>query len=153
MNNVYFELLGLIAALFLILVFIQVQTDQEAALISSQCSTIVALTKGCKSAKVVRDQTDIPDGCGSAVVTPTLFVHTLVRVRLFILVLFTISKDFKKLNTSFQGLVDLEKEINKCEKKLDLARLNLQKIVKIESQPEYEDTVPANVRTANDEKV
>lgn len=153
MNNVYFELLGLIAALFLILVFIQVQTDQEAALISSQCSTIVALTKGCKSAKVVRDQTDIPDGCGSAVVTPTLFVHTLVRVRLFILVLFIISKDLKKLNTSFQGLVDLEKEINKCEKKLDLARLNLQKIVKIESQPEYEDTVPANVRTANDEKV
>ena len=153
MNNVYFELLGLIAALFLILVFIQVQTDQEAALISSQCSTIVALTKGCKSAKVVRDQTDIPDGCGSAVVTPTLFVHTLVRVRLFILVLFIISKDLKKLNASFQGLVDLEKEINKCEKKLDLARLNLQKIVKIESQPEYEDTVPANVRTANDEKV
>ena len=146
-------MLGLIAALFLILVFIQVQTDQEAALFSSQCSTIVALTKGCKSAKVVRDQTDIPDGCGSAVVTPTLFVHTLVRVRLFILVLFIISKGFKKLNTSFQGLVDLEKEINKCEKKLDLARLNLQKIVKIESQPEYEDTVPANVRTANDEKV
>ena len=49
--------------------------------------------------------------------------------------------------------MDLEKEINKCEKKLDLARLNLQKIVKIESQPEYEETVPANVRTANDDKV
>ena len=62
-------------------VFIQVQTDQEAALFSPQCSTIVALTKGCKSAKVVRDQTDIPDGCGSAVVTPTILVHTLVRVK------------------------------------------------------------------------
>ena len=124
------------------LVFIQVQSDEEAALFSPQCSTLVALTKGCKSAKVVRSQTEIPDGCGSAVVTPTLFVHTLVRVRLFILVLFIISKDLKKLNTSFQGLVDLEKEINKCEKKLDLARLNLQKIVKIESQPEYEETVP-----------
>ena len=49
--------------------------------------------------------------------------------------------------------MDLEKEISKCEKKLDLARLNLQKIVKIESQPEYEETVPANVRTANDDKV
>jgi valyl-tRNA synthetase len=61
-------------------VFIQVQSDQEAALFSPQCSTIVALTKGCKSAKVVRDQTDIPEGCGSAVVTPTILVHTLVRV-------------------------------------------------------------------------
>lgn len=49
--------------------------------------------------------------------------------------------------------MDLDKEINKCEKKLDLARLNLQKIVKFESQPEYEETVPANVRTANDDKV
>ena len=45
--------------------------------------------------------------------------------------------------------MDLEKEINK----LELARLNLQKIVKIESQAEYEETVPANVRTANDDKV
>ena len=65
----------------MVLVFIQVQSDQEAALFSSQCSTIVALTKGCKSAKVVRDQTEIPDGCGSAVVTPSILVHTLVRVR------------------------------------------------------------------------
>ena len=58
-----------------------------------------------------------------------------------------------KITFFLKGLVDLEKEISKCEKKLDLARLNLQKIVKIESQPEYEETVPANVRTANDDKV
>jgi len=109
--------------------FIQVQSSQEAALFSPQCSTIVALTKGCKSAKVVRDQNEIPDGCGSAVVTPSVLVHTLVR-----------------------GLVDLDKEIAKCEKKLELARLNLQKILKIQSQPDYEETVPANVRTANDDK-
>ena len=38
--------------------------------------------------------------------------------------------------------MELEKEISKCDKKLDLARLNLQKIVKIESQAEYEETVP-----------
>ncbi|KAF8152335.1 tRNA synthetases class I-domain-containing protein [Crassisporium funariophilum] len=109
--------------------FIQAQSDQDAALLSSQCPTIVALTKGCKSAKVVRDANEVPDGCGSAVVTSTILVHTLVR-----------------------GLVDLDNEIGKCEKKLDLARLNLQKIVKVESQPEYAETVPASVRTANDDK-
>lgn len=49
--------------------------------------------------------------------------------------------------------MDLRNEIAKCEKKLDLARLNLQKIIKTESQPEYEETVPFNVRTANDDKV
>ena len=63
----------------MVIVFIQVQSDQEAALFSTQCSAIVALTKGCKSDKVVRDHADIPDGCGSAV-TPTILVHTLVRV-------------------------------------------------------------------------
>jgi valyl-tRNA synthetase len=49
--------------------------------------------------------------------------------------------------------VDLDNEIAKCDKKLDLVRLNLQKVVKLESQPEYEETVPENVRAANLEKV
>ncbi|KAF7371107.1 Valyl-tRNA synthetase [Mycena sanguinolenta] len=109
--------------------FLHVQTDEEAALFESQVSTIVALTKGCKSAKVVRDLKDIPEGCGGTVVTPTIAVHALVR-----------------------GLVDLDVEIGKCDKKLDLARLNLQKIVKLESQPDYEETVPENVRLTNSEK-
>ena len=68
------------------LVFIQIQSDQDAALFTPECSTIVALTKGCKGAKVVRDQNDIPDGCGSAVVTPFVLIHTLVRVSLFIII-------------------------------------------------------------------
>ena len=49
--------------------------------------------------------------------------------------------------------MDLEKEIAKCDKKLDFARLNLQKIMKVISQPDYESTVPENVRMANEEKV
>ena len=52
-----------------------------------------------------------------------------------------------------QGLVDLDVEIGKCEKKLDLAQLNLQKIIKVESQADYEDTVPAAVRLVNEDKV
>lgn len=52
-----------------------------------------------------------------------------------------------------QGLVDLDAELAKCEKKLDLARLNMRKIEKVEAQPEYEETVPANVRLVNEEKV
>jgi valyl-tRNA synthetase len=52
-----------------------------------------------------------------------------------------------------QGLVDLDVEIAKCEKKLDLARMTLEKVRKVEAQPDYEDTVPENVRIANEEKV
>ncbi|KAG6874009.1 hypothetical protein C0995_007966 [Termitomyces sp. Mi166 len=109
--------------------FFHIQNDKEASLFGSQIPTIVALTKGCKSAKVVRDLSEIPAGCGGAVVTPSIAVHTLVR-----------------------GLVDLDVEIAKCDKKLDLARLNFQKVVKVESQADYAETVPENVRLANEEK-
>jgi valyl-tRNA synthetase len=61
-------------------VFLHVQSDEEAALFEPQLSTIVALTKGGKSAKLVRELKDIPEGCGGAVVTPTIAIHTLVRV-------------------------------------------------------------------------
>jgi len=109
--------------------FIHVQNDSEAALFETQVLTIVALTKGCKSTKVVRSISEIPGGCGASVATSTITVHTRVK-----------------------GLVDLDKEIAKCDKKLDLARLNLAKIVKVESQADYRETVPENVRLANEDK-
>jgi len=61
-------------------VFIQVRTEEEHALFFAQVPTIVALTKGCKSATVLRDPAQIPAGCATAVVTPTVIIHTLVRV-------------------------------------------------------------------------
>ncbi|KAJ7684786.1 tRNA synthetases class I-domain-containing protein [Mycena polygramma] len=109
--------------------FLHIQSDDEAALFESQLSTIVALTKGCKSATVVRDLKDIPEGCGGTIVTPAIAVHALVR-----------------------GLVDLDVEIAKCDKKLNFSKINLQKMIKLESQPDYAETVPENVRLANSEK-
>ncbi|KAF8737653.1 hypothetical protein AX14_012535 [Amanita brunnescens Koide BX004] len=109
--------------------FYYIQDDVEAALLGSQVATIVTLTKGCKNATIVRELADIPAGCGAAVVTPTVAVHVLVK-----------------------GLVNLEAEISKCDKKLDLARLGLAKIVKVEAQPDYLETVPEGVRHGNEEK-
>ena len=53
----------------------------EAALFASQVPTFLALTKNCKSVEVVRDMGGVPAGCGSEVLTPTIFTHVLVRVR------------------------------------------------------------------------
>ncbi|TEB35463.1 valine-tRNA ligase [Coprinellus micaceus] len=92
--------------------FIQVQNDADAALFEQAVPTIVTLTKGGKSAKVVRNISEVPEGCGSAVVTASIVVHTLVK-----------------------GLVDLDS-----------------KVVKVESQADYLNTVPENVRLANEEK-
>jgi hypothetical protein len=53
----------------------------------------------------------------------------------------------------YKGLIDIDAEIAKCDKKLTLARLNLEKIAKIISQPDYAETVPSIVQITNDEKV
>jgi len=127
-------------------VFIQVQSDQEANLFESQAPTIVRLIKGCKSVTVVKDINDVPAGCGSGILTPTVVVHVLVRV----------STPFTTCIPTLkppQGLIDFDVEIAKCEKKLNLVRLNLEKIRKVESQPDYEETVPENVRLINEDKV
>ena len=62
-------------------VFFHAQSDADEAVFESQTPTIVALTKGCQSAKVVRRITDVPAGCGSSVLSDTLVVYILVRVR------------------------------------------------------------------------
>lgn len=49
--------------------------------------------------------------------------------------------------------MDLDIEIAKCDKKLGLAKMNLDKVLKVESQADYAETVPANVRLQNEEKV
>lgn len=52
-----------------------------------------------------------------------------------------------------RGQVDLDAEIGKAEKKLDLARMNLAKVQKIEAVPDYASTVPEDVRASNEDKV
>jgi len=104
------------------------------------------LIKGCKSLKVVKDIKDVPAGCGSEIITPVVVIHILVRVSFYLLAL-------PRLLKLPQGLIDFKVEIAKCEKKLNLARLNLEKIRKVKSQPDYEETVPENVRLINEDKV
>jgi hypothetical protein len=64
----------------LVTVYLYAPKDHEAAVFQSQVSTIVTLTKGCKTAKVVRDIKDVPKGCHSAIITGTLSVYVRVQV-------------------------------------------------------------------------
>lgn len=57
------------------------QLDSEASLLESQIPTIVTLIKNCKSAQVVRDIQEVPAGCGSTVLTSSVTIHLLVKVR------------------------------------------------------------------------
>ena len=40
----------------------------------------------------------------------------------------------------FQGLVDLAAQVAKCDNEINLARLNLEKLYKVKSQPDYQMT-------------
>ncbi|EJT98070.1 hypothetical protein DACRYDRAFT_24610 [Dacryopinax primogenitus] len=109
---------------------IHVTASRIAEVFKEQTPTILALTKGCKSIEIVGSQQEIPLGCGSTVVTADVTVHILVR-----------------------GVVDLDAEIAKAQKKLDVAELNANKVRKAQSQPDYETTIPEQVREANTERL
>jgi valyl-tRNA synthetase len=145
----------------LLAVYFHAQTDADEAVFKSQTPTIVALTKGCKNAKVVRRVDDVPAGCGSAVLSDTLTVYILVRVRRHLLIIQALANMLTPWACGFfififcctQGLVDLDSEIAKCDKKLGLAMLNTDKLRKIEAQPDYETMIPEAVRASNSDKV
>ncbi|KAG1759709.1 tRNA synthetases class I-domain-containing protein [Suillus occidentalis] len=109
--------------------FVHSKTGKEIDLFRSQMQAVITLIKGCSAVNVLEDVKALPAGCGSAVINSTTTVHVLVK-----------------------GLIDIDAEIAKCDKKLTLARLNLEKIVKIISQPDYAETVPSIVQITNDEK-
>lgn len=52
-----------------------------------------------------------------------------------------------------QGLVDLDAEIAKSQKKLGLAQLNVDKMKKLMAQPGYEQNLPEDVRAQNRDTV
>lgn len=49
--------------------------------------------------------------------------------------------------------MDLDDEINKIAKKLDVVKLSVDKLQKTMGQSNYEEVIPENVRDANAEKV
>ena len=64
--------------------YVRAEKDAESELFKSQIPTFLALTKNCKSVEVVREISGVPAGCGSELLTPTIFVHVLVKVRIMI---------------------------------------------------------------------
>ncbi|KAG9124426.1 hypothetical protein FRC07_011685 [Ceratobasidium sp. 392] len=52
-----------------------------------------------------------------------------------------------------QGMVNLDAEVAKLDKKLGLAKMSAEKIRKLQEQADYEKNLPENVRAANAEKL
>ncbi|KAG6331734.1 hypothetical protein ID866_7353 [Astraeus odoratus] len=109
--------------------FIYASDTKEAHLLESQKLTMQSLVKGCTKMVIIQDLTQLPPGCGSTTLSANVTVYLLV-----------------------QGIVDLEAEIARCNKKISTVTVNIEKILKIMSQPDYQESVPVVVQQANEEK-
>ncbi|OXG32312.1 valine-tRNA ligase [Cryptococcus neoformans Ze90-1] len=113
-----------------ITVIIQARNGEQLELLKSVETVIVGLTKGCGKVEWIQEDSEIPRGCGTEVVTTDISVHIPV-----------------------QGKVDAASEIDKLEKKSIVVEGQKAKLQKVIQQPNYEKTVKEDVRQQNDEKM
>ena len=85
-----------------------------------------ALIKGSKSVQVVTSASDVPEGCSSETIGADIVVHLLLK-----------------------GLVNVEVELAKAEKRIAQAQTNLTRMQGIISKSE----TPASIRASSEESV
>lgn len=96
----------------------------------SQLPILKTLIKGCKVLEVVTHSKDIPLGCAVQSINVDANLHVLVR-----------------------GLVDIDAEISKLQKKEHVARLTLEKTVKATQIDGYHTKVAPAVQQTNQDKI
>jgi valyl-tRNA synthetase len=72
-----------------ITLIIQSKKAEIADMLQKQTDIIVALTKGCGTCKFITSDSEVPQGCGSEVVTTDVTVHIPVQVRPPILTIYS----------------------------------------------------------------
>ncbi|WVQ78003.1 hypothetical protein IAT38_000084 [Cryptococcus sp. DSM 104549] len=113
-----------------ITVIVQVKSAEQRKLLEGQEAIVIGLTKGCGKLEFIEEDSQVPKGCGTEVVTPEISVHIPVL-----------------------GKVDAAAEVDKLEKKAIVADGQKSKLDKIMQLPNYETTVKEDVRAQNDERM
>ncbi|CED84755.1 valine-trna ligase [Phaffia rhodozyma] len=107
-------------------VFVQVSEPRLNEMFQSQITVLSSLTKGCKSAEVISKVEELPEGCASELVNAEVTVHLMVR-----------------------GKVDLDAEVQKLQKKIEIAKTSQEKTVALSQKP----NIPAEVLANNADKL
>ncbi|TYJ57165.1 hypothetical protein B9479_002080 [Cryptococcus floricola] len=113
-----------------ITVIIQARNDEQLQLFKSVETVVVGLTKGCGKVEFIREDSEIPRGSGTEVVTTDISVHIPV-----------------------QGKVDAASEIDKLEKKAVVVEGQKAKINKVMGMSNYETSIKEEVRAQNSDKL
>ncbi|TIC01985.1 hypothetical protein E3Q17_01587 [Wallemia mellicola] len=105
-------------------------TEEKAPIFKSQLAVLKTLIKGCKVLEVVTTSSEIPVGCAVQSINVDANLHVLVR-----------------------GLVDIDAELTKLEKKEKAAKMTLEKTIKATQIDGYAEKVSVQVQQNNQEKI
>lgn len=109
-------------------VFIEASTEELFNVSDSQKESIVSLIKAVDQVSVVSEVSQIPSGCVLTAIVPNLNVHLLVK-----------------------GMIDIDNEIAKYQKKLDKVKGSLANLEKIMNAADYESKASAVAKEKNNE--
>jgi valyl-tRNA synthetase len=62
-------------------VFAHSSDSIERVMLASQVPTIIGMVKGCSAVSAVENAKEVPEGCGSQVLSSSLTIYILVKVR------------------------------------------------------------------------
>jgi valyl-tRNA synthetase len=108
-------------------VIVHANDDKTFEMFQKQVAVISSLTKGCKSAEVVRQASEVPEGCATQTITPEVAINIMVR-----------------------GKIDIDAEVSKIQKKVDHIQTSATKLKGLQAT---NSKLPAEVQAANVEKV
>ncbi|CAD6904618.1 unnamed protein product [Tilletia controversa] len=110
--------------------FVESKNETLYKLLQDQKEVLVTLIKGCSSIEVTGDPSSIPSGCAIASISADANVHMLVK-----------------------GQINIDSELSKLAKGLDLNQIQLDKIHGLKSKPEEYEKMPEEVRKLTEEKL
>ncbi|KAE8214723.1 hypothetical protein CF327_g1893 [Tilletia walkeri] len=110
--------------------FVESKNETLYKMLQSQKEALATLIKGCTSIEVTNDSTSIPAGCAIASISADANVHLLVK-----------------------GQINIDNELAKLAKGLDLNQIQLDKVNGLMSKPEEYEKMPEEVRKNTEEKL
>ena len=113
---------------FAFIAYIQCSNPELLPLLKDQVPTLSALIKGSKSVEIVEAVSDVPEGCSSETVGANIVVHLLIK-----------------------GMINVEQEIAKAEKKVTAAQSGIEKLKKVIAKAETPEEI--KTKSAEDVKV
>ncbi|SPO39937.1 probable VAS1 - valyl-tRNA synthetase [Pseudozyma flocculosa] len=111
-------------------VYLESSEAARTEVLRSQSDVVMTLVKGCQSVEVTSDASSIPAGCAVSSISPSLNAHLMLR-----------------------GLVNIDQELGKIEKKLEINRQAIEKTeAPMKRETEWSKT-PEEVRKAAEERL